>query len=119
MAAPVVKREDSRVHELNIKIEQGQEEIEKLLDKVASANDILMEYINKRITELDSQLNAYRQELRELSPLENSPKCDMRQIMNCMEHWDELSFDDKRAVVDQLIVKIKATEDDCEIMWKF
>lgn len=119
MAAPVVKREDPRVHELNIKIEQGQGEIEKLLDKVSSANDILMEYINKRITELDSQLSAYRQELRELSPLENSLKCDMRQIKNCMEHWDELSFDDKRAVVDQLIVKIKATEDDCEIMWKF
>lgn len=119
MAAPVVKREDPRVHELNIKIEQGQGEIEKLLDKVSSANDILMEYINKRITELDSQLSTYRQELRELSPLENSPKCDMRQIKNCMEHWDELSFDDKRAVVDQLIVKIKATEDDCEIMWKF
>lgn len=36
-----------------------------------------------------------------------------------MEHWDELSFDDKRAVVDQLIVTIKATGDTCEIIWKF
>lgn len=35
-----------------------------------------------------------------------------------MEHWDDLSFDDKRAVVDQIIVKIKVTEDTCVIEWK-
>jgi len=36
-----------------------------------------------------------------------------------MEHWDELTNDDKRSVVDQLILVIKATEDTCEITWKF
>ena len=40
------------------------------------------------------------------------------EIKNCMEHWDDLSFDDKRAVVDQIIVKIKVTEDTCVIEWK-
>ena len=35
-----------------------------------------------------------------------------------MDHWDELEFDDKREVVDQLILVIHATEDSCEIKWK-
>ena len=34
------------------------------------------------------------------------------------ESWDELEFDDKRAVVDQLITKIKASQETCEIIWK-
>ena len=115
----VIKHENSRIHELNIKIEQVQAEIGKLVDKVSTANDVLMDYINKRVKELDSQVSAYKQELSELSPLANSSECNVRQLKGYMDRWDELSFDDKRAVVDQLIVVIKATQDDCEITWKF
>ena len=115
----VIKHENPRIHELNIKIEQVQAEIEKLVDKVSTANDVLMDYINKRVKELDSQVSAYKQELSELSPLANSSECNVRQLKGYMDRWDELSFDDKRAVVDQLIVVIKATQDDCEITWKF
>ena len=115
----VIKHENPRIHELNIKIEQVQAEIGKLIDKVSTANDVLMEYINKRVKELDLQVSAYKQELSELSPLANSSECNVRQLKGYMDRWDELSFDDKRAVVDQLIVVIKATQDDCEITWKF
>jgi len=113
------RSENPRTHEISVKIEQIQQEIDKLLDKVASANEILMEYINKKIVELDAQATTYRHELAELSPLDNAPQTSVKQIKNCMEHWDDLSFDDKRAVVDQLIVKIKITEDTCDIEWKF
>lgn len=116
---PQKRPENSRIHEINVKVEQIQQEIDKLLDKVTSANDVLMEYINKKIVELDAQVTAYRQELAELSPLGNTSQISVKQIKNCMEHWDDLSFDDKRAVVDQLIVKIKVTEDTCDIEWKF
>ena len=111
--------ENPQIHEINVKIEQIQQEIDKLLDKVTSANDVLMGYINKKIVELDAQATTYRQKLAELSPLDNTPQTSIKQIKNCMEHWDDLSFDDKRAVVDQLIVKIKITEDTCDIEWKF
>ena len=89
-----------------------------MLDKVANADGVLMDYINKRITELDAQANVYRQQLSELSPLENQEKCNVVELRDYMQHWDELSYDDKRAVVDQLIVTIKATENSCEITWK-
>ncbi len=82
------------------------------------ADDILMEYINKRVSELDAQANVYRQRLAELSPLENESKYNFEKLRDYMQHWEDLSFDDKRAIVDQLIVKIRATEDTCEIIWK-
>ena len=57
--------------------------IDKLVAKVSDANDILMEYINKRIKELDAQASVYRQQLSELSPLENSEKPDVEQLKDC------------------------------------
>lgn len=110
--------ENPIIHEINIKIERTSEEIEKLLDKVANADGVLIDYINKRITELDAQINAYRQQLSELAPLENQEKYNTAELRDYMLHWDELSYDDKRDVVDQLIVVIKATENSCEITWK-
>lgn len=118
LKSPAVKLENPQIHSLNVKIEQTTEEIEKLMDKVAVADDLLIDYISKRIKELDAKLNAYRKELSEISPLDNSEKYDIDQLRDYMDHWAELEFDDKRTVVDQLISVIKATEDGCEIQWK-
>ena len=118
LSNPQILQESPKIHEINVKIEQITTEIDKLLDKVANADGVLMDYINKRVTELDTQANAYRQQLSELSPLENRAKCNVAELRDYMQHWDELSYDDKRAVVDQLIVVIKATENSCEITWK-
>ena len=118
LSAPLQAAENPRVHELNIKIEQTSAEISSLVDKVTSANDVLMDYINRRVKELDAQITAYREEISELSPLQNKKQCDIEQIRNYMDKWDMLDFDDKRAVVDQLITVIKATQDSVEITWK-
>ena len=115
---PRILSENPLIAEINVKIEQITAEIEKLLDKVPNADGILMDYINKRVNELDAQVKVYRQQISELSPLTNREKNNIAELRNYMQHWDELSYDDKRAVVDQLIVVIKATEDSCEITWK-
>ena len=110
--------ENPLITEINVKIEQVTAEIEKLLDKISSADGILMDYINKRVAELDAQVKVYRQQISELSPLTNIEKNNISELRDYMQHWDELSYDDKRAVVDQLIAVIKATENSCEITWK-
>ena len=118
LKAPQEQAENPRIHEISVKLEQITAEIEKLMDKVADADELMMEYINRRIHELDAQANDLRQELRELSPLENQNRYDLAELRDYMSHWEELSFDDKRSVVDQLITRISATEDSCEIEWK-
>ncbi len=39
-------------------------------------------------------------------------------ISGYLENWDEVSFDDKRRVVDTLISKIEATSTERVIHWK-
>ena len=65
-------------------------EINKL---VANADGVLMGYINQRIQELDAKLSSCRQELSELSPLENNDRYGAEQLRDYMDHWDELEFD--------------------------
>ena len=118
LTQPQTNHENPKIHEINVKLEQISAEIDKLVSKVSDANDVLMEYINKRIKELDAQASVYRQQLSELSPLENSEKPDVEQLKDYMTHWDELDIDSKREVVDYLILEIKATEDSYEIKWR-
>ena len=118
LSAPHTSSQSPRILELNARIEQIDQEIEKLMTRVADADAILMGYINKRIGELHAQSTALKREVSELAPLENQDHLDTRQLRNYMQHWDELEFDDKRAVVDQLITVIKVTETTCEITWK-
>ena len=118
LTQPQINHENPKIHEINVKLEQITAEIDKLVSKVSDANEVLMEYINKRIKELDAQASVYRQQLSELSPLENSEKPDVEQLKDYMAHWGELDIDSKREVVDYLILEIKATEDSYEIKWR-
>ena len=116
--APPQMQNNPRIVELGTQIEQIETEIEKLLDRVSEADSVLMGYINKKVSELHNQSSELKREMNELEQAIIQPKLNVKQIRNCMQHWEKLEFDDKRAVVDQLIAVIKATENTCEITWK-
>lgn len=115
LTQPRMRRENPKIHEINVKLEQLSTEIDKLVRKVPEADDVLMEYINRRIAELDAQSGVYRQQLSGLSPPEDGERPDIAQLKGYMAHWDELDFESKREVVDYLILEIRATEDSYEI----
>ena len=107
------------VHELNIKLEQIAAEINSLMDKVSSANSILMEYINKRVSELDAQSKTYRQQLIELSATMSTPRHSMIELAERLNRWDELDYDDKRGVIDELVEKVYVTAQTVDIQWRY
>lgn len=102
--------------ELEAKLSHVTNEIDVLIAKVSTADDILMKYIGTKIAELDTQKQELEQQIRALPKQENP--LDMIQVCDCINHWDELSMDDKLSVVDALIVRIKASKTDIEIIWK-
>lgn len=116
--SPQNAAQNPRLLELNAELERVNQEIEKLMARIAEADSILMGYINKRVSELHAQATALKQELRDLTPSENPNQPSMKQLKNYMEKWDELEFDDKRTVVDLLIKVIKVSENGIEITWR-
>ena len=116
---PTGRQQNPIVHELNIKLEQITAEINSLMDKVSSANSVLMEYINKRVSELDAQSKTYRQQLIELSATMSTPRHDMIELAERLDRWEDLDYDDRRVVVDELIQKVAVTDQTVDIQWRY
>ena len=76
-------------------------EIEKLVDNLTRANNVLLSYV--KIAELMVEA---------ISPEQVS------QISGYLDTWDSVSFDDKGKVVDLMITSIAATSDSLNIPWK-
>lgn len=109
---------NTQIDKLNLKIEKCQTEIEKLIDKLADADDVLTDYIRTRIKELDTKKKDCQKQIGEREPLMAATQ-DVHEITGYMDKWEELSVSDKMAVVDILISKISASENNIEITWKF
>ena len=100
---------------LNVELMQVEAEISSLMGKLGNADEALFRYINRRIGELDEK----KQELgRKVSGLKLRQDVDVCEISNHLTGWDDLTFEDKRQTVDQLIKIIHATSDKVKITWR-
>lgn len=104
-----------QVIKLKSEIEAIDKEISALLDKIAQANETVMQYINKRVAELDTQKKELYVQITQLN--RSDERC-IDEIRDYMHHWDELTISDKITVVDALIERINVSNDQIEIRWK-
>ncbi len=102
---------------INIEINNIEQEIQKLLDKISCANDITMTYINMKIKELDDRKKQLEKELAKLS-IDKIDNSQILKIADCLQKWENLSIEDKRQVASTLIEVIHATSEEVYIKWK-
>ena len=78
-----------------------------------------VKYINERIAKLDSQKTELSREADKLkADRQKRNETDYKVLHNVMDKWNELSFEDKRSVIELLIEKILVFPDKIEIRWK-
>ena len=100
-----------------LELAQVESKIEKLLDTLTGANNVLLSYVNVKIAELDGRKQELVKQIAELTVEAISPE-QVNQISGYLDTWDNVSFDDKRRVVDLMITTIAATSDSLNITWK-
>ena len=110
-------RVDPRITALQIELAKVDEEIEKLLDTLSGANPILLSYANSKIEALDTKRQNLVKEIADLSAEVMSPR-QIRELSNHIHNWENISFEDRRKVVDGLITQIRATSECVQIEWK-
>ena len=88
-----------------------------MIDTLTGANPLLLQYANSRIEELDTERQKQLKLVADLTANSVSSS-QIESISGYLENWDEVSFDDKRRVVDTLISKIEATSTERVIHWK-
>lgn len=109
------KKNNPKINENKIRLSEIDNEINDLLSKVVGANAVLMEYINKKVEQLDTERKNIQEEILLLSHSQSIK--DFDKISNHTESWESISFEDKQAVVDALIKVIHIADGNIEITW--
>ena len=110
-----------KISNIEAQISKIEKEIEGLVDKIMlpDIDKTTVKYINERIAKLDSRKVELSRECDKLrADRQKRSETDFKVLHNVMDKWDELTFDDKRSVVELLIEKILVFPDRIEIQWK-
>jgi len=111
------KKVNPKLSALNMELAQVDAEIEKLLDNLTGANATLLSYANTKIEELDANRQSLMKAIADMGTSTLSPE-HAKSISGYLTNWDDVSFEDRRLVVDGLIAKIQATSENVRIEWK-
>lgn len=104
-----------QVVKLKSHVDALEQKISSLLDKIPSANEAVMAYINSRIAVLDAE----KKELcLQITKLREKRHDGAKGIPEYWDYWEKLTISDKIAVVDLLIERIHASKERLEIKWK-
>lgn len=118
LSAPKEIRINPEIAELNIKIAQLEQEIEKTTSKALEATGTLIKYLSDRVTELDAQKKICLSRLNRLEQSATVNECNIDKLTDYISQWEDLTLEDKIIVVDVLIDKIKLSESEMTIIWK-
>jgi len=102
---------------LNVELAQVETEIEKLLDNLTGANTILLSYANIKIEELDAKRQSLTKAIADIRNSTFSTE-HVKSITGYLGNWDDVSFEDRRLVVDGLISRINATSEGVQVEWR-
>lgn len=85
------------------------EEISGLIDKLSKANDVLVEHINKRVTELTDRKNALNREL--LTRERKSREVDTAPLLEPLKQWESLTTQERHDVAAAMIEVINVSDE--------
>ena len=102
------------INDLTIKLTEVETEINLLIDKIAKSDDVLFNYINKRISELDGRKMLIERSIKEKQLLSHNNT----DILDLSTIWTENNFDKRKVIAKMLIKEIKIRDNEIEIIWK-
>ncbi|MDC4241829.1 recombinase family protein [Clostridium tertium] len=110
-------KQNRKVNEIKIQISKIDEDINKIMEKLLEANNIVMSYINKKIQELDEQKKILYAKMQK----ENNSDDNLKSIKEVIEKaidFESLSFENKKDVVKLLIDKVEIADTKVKITWR-
>jgi len=113
------RKTDPKLAALKVEQAQVQAEIEKLIDSLTGASEILISYANEKIAMLDAKRQDVTKRISDMTVQQTSPE-EIAKISGYLSNWDNIGFDDKRVVLNGLITSVRTTGKggDVEIEWK-
>ena len=82
----------------------------KLIDRLVDADDVLFGYIQNKISELHAKKNEYEKQLLLIE--RRVKKIDTKPLIEPLNRWDELSVEEKNALVKVMINRVDITDEE-------
>lgn len=109
--------ENQEINKLKLQIIEIENQIEHILNQLTEANNVVMRYINERVTYLDNIRNSLIEEMRKLTVMEGV----LQPFVNVSEYidkWKECGIDEKKSICGFFINRIMIKDDEIVIDWK-
>jgi len=106
-----------RLVTLQMELKQVETEIEQLLNTLLGANAVLMSYANDKIEELDSKRQSLSEAIAEITN-DSLDQKQINKITGYLNDWENVEIEDKRTVLDEMVLKVNLTSESFQIEWK-
>lgn len=94
---------------INAEILRLDDEIRKLMDKLSEADEVLFDYIQKRIKELHNRKSELEEKLRQRE--RKHKEIDTSPLADPLSRWDELTVQEKHDVAVTMIDVVKISDE--------
>jgi site-specific DNA recombinase len=111
------QEESPDTNRLKIKLFEIESQIENLINSLAKSNSILVNYVNEKISALDSEKKNLLDQMKEYTGKKQTEQ-KLNSIIKCIDSWGDSTLDQKKAVARYLIDKILIKDDEVIINWK-
>ncbi len=112
-ALEIAKHENEKpnpeIETLQTEIISAEDEINKLVDKLADANKALTKRINERVSKLDEYIQELEQKLQ--SQMRKRKAVDTTPLDEPLSRWNELTTQEKRNVAGKIIEVIRVSDE--------
>lgn len=109
--------ENAEANRLKIRIFEIDTQIENLINSLAKSSTVLIDYINSKIADIDSEKKELISQLKECTE-KVQPNKNMDNINKCIDNWGKSTLEQKKTVAKFLIEKIFIKDDEVAINWK-
>ena len=92
---------DAKTESLKAEIIKTDDEIQKLMEKLADADSVLFSYIQNRVEKLHEKKSEYELELQ--TRTRKKKKIDVQPLTEPMSRWDELSVTERHNLAVEMI----------------
>lgn len=104
-------------NKIKLEIIAIENKIENLISQIANSNEIVMEYINKTILELDKTKNDLVEKINKIN-MSNRNVEPLNKVLEKIKDWEDLDLEDKKQIANSMINKILITDEEINIEWK-
>lgn len=103
------KKPDKETEKIKTEILRIDDEIRKLMDKLANADSILFDYINERVKSLHNEKTSLEERLQKKS--RKQKQIDTKPLEKPMSRWEELTVDEKHDIAVTMLEVVYVSDE--------